>query len=236
MNDPGSRFCVRCGSPMKESNQNNSMMSYGVSPMLVNNGMNTPKPIKPKKNPMGLIVLFVVISAIVMSIFAIFLVFTKSSSDENEIVAETVVLKPPFDEYEIAGGWNSVDEGGTYWKFEDGQYWWYKSYDDLDDNYWYGSIEVYTGKEGLNIAGLEEEKVDAIAEQSGGNVTADDIYTVVCTPEKVISGGVDKSDVNITEEQTLTYVWILVNYDDGIEAQVLNLQNYDVGYYMKIEE
>lgn len=138
---------------------------------------------------------------------------------------------------DINGGWRVLSESETYWEFKDGEFWWYKSVNDLDDNYWYGTTEVLTGKDGLNEAGLDESSVDEIVSKSSGNVTEDDIYTVVCTPTKIISGGVDKSSTNIPKDTTWTYVWILVDHgDEGIEAQVLNTGTYETSYYVKIAD
>ncbi len=137
----------------------------------------------------------------------------------------------------INGGWRSLSESETYWKFENGQFWWYKSINDLNDNYWYGTTQILTGKEGLSLAGIDENKLDTIVSNSSGNVTPNDVYTIVFTPNKVISGGLDKSSTNITPGETWTYIYILVDHGvEGIEAQVLNLQTYDTSYYVKISD
>lgn len=135
------------------------------------------------------------------------------------------------------GGWRILSDSETYWKFEDGEFWWYESVNNLSDNYWYGTTQVLTGKAGLAVAGIDEGKLDTIISNSSGNVTADDVYTIVCTPTKIISGGVDKSETNIPAGTTWTYVWIIVDHGaDGIEAQVLNTENYSTSYFVKITD
>lgn len=137
----------------------------------------------------------------------------------------------------INGGWRILSSSETYWKFEDGKFWWYKSVNDLNDNYWYGTTKIYTGKEGLTVAGLDESRLDKITSNTSGKVTANDVYTIVLTPTKIISNGIDKSDTNIPAGTTWTYVWILVDHEtEGIEAQVLNIGNYNTSYYVKIED
>ncbi len=137
----------------------------------------------------------------------------------------------------IKGGWRILSDSETYWEFKDGEFWWYESVDNLSDNYWYGKTEVLTGKTGLATAGIDASKIDEIIDRSSGNVTANDIYTIVCTPTKIISGGIDKSDTNIPDGTTWTYVWIIVDHgSEGIEAQVLNLTNYEASYYVKIKD
>lgn len=137
----------------------------------------------------------------------------------------------------INGGWRILDDSEEYWKFKNGQFWWYKSCNDLNDNYWYGTTQILNGKSGLAVAGIDESKLDTIVSNSSEKITVNDVYTIVCTPTKIISGGVDKSDTNITKGKTLTYIWILVDHRaEGIEAQVLNKRSYDTSYYVKIAD
>lgn len=137
----------------------------------------------------------------------------------------------------INGGWRILSDSETYWKVENGEFWWYKSVNDLNDNYWYGTTQILTGRAGLTVAGIDESILDRIVSNSSGKVTENDVYTVVYTPTKIISGGVDKSDTNIPPGTTWTYVWILVDHEtEGIEAQVLNTETYDTSYYVKITD
>ena len=137
----------------------------------------------------------------------------------------------------INGGWRILSDSETYWVFKNNEFWWYKSVNDLNDNYWYGTTEIVTGKEGLKKAGLSEDRVDTIIKQSNGNVTENDIYTVICTPKKIISEGQDKSATNIPADLKWTYIWIVVDHGtEGIEAQVLNMQAYENTYYVKLND
>ncbi len=137
----------------------------------------------------------------------------------------------------LNGSWRILNDYDTCWKFKNGQFWWYKSVDDLNDNYWYGTYKVLTGKSGLKTAGLDESSIDRIVLRSSGSVTENDIYTLVLTPTKIISGGVDKSSTNLPDDPTWTYVWILVDHGaEGIEAQIFNVKNYDTSYFVKISD
>ncbi len=137
----------------------------------------------------------------------------------------------------IDGGWRTLSDSETYWVFEDGEFYWYKSVNDLNDNYWYGTTKIVKGKEGLQLAGLDENRMDTIFAQSKGKVTSDDIYAIVCTPSKIISGGVDKSSTNINADTKWTLVWIIIDHGtEGIEGQMINMNTYDVGYYVKIKD
>ena len=125
----------------------------------------------------------------------------------------------------------------VYWEFKNGKFYFYKSVNDLTDNYWYGTTKILTGKKGFKSIGLDEDKIDNIVSKSNGLVSYNDIYTIICTPTKIISGGVDKSDTNIPKDFKLNYVWIIVDHgEDGIEAQVMDIDSYDTSYYVKISD
>lgn len=137
----------------------------------------------------------------------------------------------------LTGGWRTLSDSEDYWYFKDGEFWWYKSVDDLNDNYWYGTTEILKGKEGLEKAGLDSNNLDTIISNSKGQVTAYDVYTVLLTPTKIISNGVDKSSTNIPEGTKWTYIWIIVDHGkEGIEGQVLNMQNSSALYFVKLED
>lgn len=137
----------------------------------------------------------------------------------------------------IEGGWRVLSEYESYWEFKDGKFWWYKSFNDLDDNYWYGTTKIVKGKEGLASVGIDSSKADDIIKRSNGNVTANDIYTIVCTPEKIIADGIDKSSTNIEDGATWKYVFVVVDHgDEGIECQAINLSTSEVAYYVKLKD
>ena len=227
-----------------------SVVGSGMNPMLQGNGMmQTPnRPIKPRKSYTGWIILLAALSVVFMVFLVLVLFIVNKGSEEivetveEKVTAETNnksgddTIDVDSDIYKrLEGGWNSLDEDGSYWVFEDGEYWWYKSYEDLNDNYWYGTTEIIIGLDGiekykLNVDGMKEEIIN-------GELEEEDIYTIICTPKKIISGGVDKSDTNIPEGQTLAYVWILVDKgEEGLQAETLHLSSYDFYYYKKIEE
>lgn len=177
----------------------------------------------------------------------------KADDDENVIyddeLADTLDSMRDWNRYsslragklgkkaDINGGWRILSDSETYWEFKNNTFYWYKSVNDLDDNYWYGTTKVYTGKEGFREIGLDENRIDAIVSRSKGELTADDFYTVICTPTKIISDGVDKSATNIPSGTEWKYVWIMVDHGkEGIEGQVLNVNNSSTSYYVKIKD
>ena len=136
----------------------------------------------------------------------------------------------------VTGGWRILDSDEQYWEFDNNSFWWYKSVNNLNDNYWQGTIKVIKGKDGFKEAGIDVSKYDAILKK-GNSVTANDIYTVVMTPTKLISGGQDLSSKNIKPGQKMVQIWILVSHgSEGIEAQVYNVDTGNASYYVKIKD
>lgn len=171
----------------------------------------------------------------------------ESTEETTEEITEETTEKPDA-EYEtisitseiykaLEGGWDGSDDGGAYWVFRNGEYWWYKTRDDLTDNYWYGTTEIIVGRAGIEMVGLNADAVDEMISRGEGKITEDSIYTIICTPKQIISGGIDKSDTNIPEGQTLKYVWVLVDYgDEGVMAETIHLSSYETYYYIKVED
>lgn len=136
----------------------------------------------------------------------------------------------------IEGNWRILSDSETYWVFKNGEFWWYKSINDLNDNYWYGTVQIKTGKDGLLSVGLDESKVDNIISKNS-NIKESDIYSLIMTPKKIISGGVDKSSTNIPSNSTWKYLWVVVDHgNEGIEGQVINLNSSDPSYYVKLSK
>lgn len=135
----------------------------------------------------------------------------------------------------IEGGWRILANEEEYWTFNKGEFYYYKSVNDLNDNYYQGTYKVYTGKTGAAKVGIESSKIDAIVSRNKG-IKETDIYTLILTPKKIIKEGVDKSSTNLGSEDW-HMVWILVDHGkEGIEGQMLNVKTADTRYYVKIKD
>ena len=135
----------------------------------------------------------------------------------------------------IEGGWRVLSKGEEYWTFKKGEFYYYKSVNDLNDNYYQGTYKVYTGKTGASKVGIEESRIESIVTKNKG-IKETDIYTMILTPKKIISGGEDKSATNLgTEDWHI--VWILVDHGkEGIEGQQLNVKTAETAYFVKIKD
>ena len=128
---------------------------------------------------------------------------------------------------DIIGGWESE----SYYVFnEDGTYGWYKSSDDLKDNYYSGTIEVLRGLDACERLGITFDKILTVIEISEGKVGLSDVYCITCTPNYLISGGVDKSSTLTGEGYDLAFI---VTGKDS--AQGMNVNTRDPYYFTKIK-
>ncbi len=190
------------------------------------------QPTPSKKSNTPLIIIIIILIALISVVVAV-VVLSKPDDTDNKKDSETTETEQK--KLKIYGDWKTQSyDAETYWVFKDNEFWWYQSYNNLNDNYWYGKTTIETGRQGIKNVGLNENAIETILENSQGRVTEDDIYTLTLTPEKIISNGIDKSSTNIPENSKWHYVWIIVDYgEDGVEAQVLNVDTLDTTYYTR---
>lgn len=151
----------------------------------------------------------------------------EATDDATEEATEEATDEAAEDISAIYGGWESE----SYYEFrEDGTYGWYKSSEDLSDNYYSGDISVLRGMEACDHLGITIDKMLTVVANSKGTVGPDDIYCITCTPTYLVSAGVDKSDTLVGISYDLLFV---VTGEDS--AQATNMGNYDTYYFTKIK-
>ena len=137
---------------------------------------------------------------------------------------------------EVEGEWRVLSDEETYWVFRDGKFWWYKSVNDLGDNYWSGDYSEVVGKEGAMAAGLTEEEIDKAIADSDGTITESDFHTLLLVPTKYYTEGKDATD-QIEGGTKWLYVWIFVDHDDeGLEGQIVSINSQAYAYYVKMKD
>lgn len=134
---------------------------------------------------------------------------------------------------DILGGWESSDIGGSYYVFKnDYTYCWYKSSDNLTDNYYKGNMEVLRGVDALDYLGISYEKVINMITLSSGTVLTNDIYAINLSPTYLISGGIDKTST-ITDAFNMKMLFIHI---DDNTAQAHNYTTGDTYYFNKLDK
>ena len=136
----------------------------------------------------------------------------------------------------LEGEWIILSGSEATWEFKNGEFWFYKSYNDKEDNYWYGTYEYKTGKDGLKLIGIDESRLENMLYQGNGSITAESVYGIVLHPKMIYADGQDKSATNMSGEDW-HYVWVIVNHgDEGIEGQIGNVDTAQQQYYVKSQD
>lgn len=137
----------------------------------------------------------------------------------------------------LNGSWKLLGTDKEYFVFDDTTFYYYKDYSDLENNYFYGTYVVYTGKSGASKVGIDGSKVDNMISRSNGKISEDDVKTIILTPTKYIAeNGEDKSS-SLKAGSTLKYVMVMVDHDsEGIEGQLLNVEKQNISYYVKTSD
>ncbi len=158
----------------------------------------------------------------IITILLIMMVTVSCSSFKNE----AKYSKEPF--VKVTGGWETNGNNPSYYVFkEDGTFFWYKTADDLSDNYYTGEYEMLIGADAATDLGINLANILEISVISNGKVTADDIYSITMKITKLISGGKDKTDT-LEEDRTMKMLFIYLN---EYNAQGYNF-NFDHKYYL----
>lgn len=167
------------------------------------------------------------IISIIIPIAIIALIYVYRNDIEDFIEEYTPSVADTTDN--LKGEWQATD-GHDYYVIEDGKFYWYKSYLDLNDNYWYGDVKYYHGEDGFKKAGMTSDQIESLKSYESENISLDNSYLVIFTPRQIISGGVDKTSTNLEEGTIWKYIWLI----DGDDALVMNSGNADFGYYKKV--
>ncbi len=168
-------------------------------------------------------VISIIIPIVILSLYIVYKDDVQSFIDKNtsSIVETTDDLK---------GNWKATD-GSDYYVITGSKFYWYKSYYDLTDNYWYGDIKYYHGEDEFKKIGFSEESLEKLKTYESTSANLDNSYLVVFTPKQIISGGVDKTSTNLIEGTTWKYIWLI----NDNKAFVYNSENSDFGYYEKVD-
>ena len=225
----------------------------------VNQISNTnPEPVKEKKK-MPVLVIVAIIFVIFAVVYYIFIFpklmnggnsNTSNNETQNEETNNNVVTEETnWQKYsnlrtgelgttkDLFGGYRILSSTETYWVFRDNEFYQYQSVNNLEDNYWQGTMTVSIGKEEAVAKGIDGSRIDKIINESNGTITENNIYTLTLTPTKIIQGGIDVSETNITDGLIWDYIWIIIDHnEEGIEAQVINLNDDSTSNYVKIND
>lgn len=207
--------------------QNTNINSHNVS---INNDANNNVKKENNNSKKILIIIIVSIIATLIVFFRIFIIpkltlYLKNNSSNSAEQSENISK----DYSNIYGNWLSND--GSYFVFnENNTLYWYKTKEDLNDNYFYGNIEILRDGEALDDLDISYDKIIDLAIQSKGKVNIDNIYSIKYMPTYLIIDGVDKTETNIPKDSYWKFLFISI---DDNNAQVYNYNTSDKYYLIK---
>lgn len=134
----------------------------------------------------------------------------------------------------LDGEWRLIsDSEESSYIFNNGEYYWYKSYKDTSDNYWYGTYEEYNGYDALEKLGITRKEMYKITKYN-----PDDVHAIIMTPKKMIMDGVDKSSTIINNEENNKYLFVIDNpMKNKLEGKISRAKSYNSQHhYLKVKD
>ena len=131
----------------------------------------------------------------------------------------------------LQGTWEIDTGSGAGYKFDGNEFWWLKSIEDFNDNYWYGEVEIYSGADAMEIAGLTGEELQS----SLPGIKPENIFVTKLDPEKIITDGEDKTATNMSDQTLWNRLWLIEENEANVVAVVIDLETFSMENYTKID-
>lgn len=162
----------------------------------------------------------VVVLLIISIILIVNIVVEIDKNKESTIIPETE--KNQVENNSILGNW-ITENNSLFSFFDNGEFYWYDSVDDLTNNYYSGTYTYKKGLEALGEMGYTEEEVKVTF---GDEINIDNIYSIVMQPTTLIKAKKDLSENEIKERETW---WFLIIKKSDTEALGYN-KTLDIRY------
>ena len=122
----------------------------------------------------------------------------------------------------IIGSWQSATNGLFVFN-EDNTFYWYNSYNNLQDNYYKGNYNYKTGSEAIQEMGFTEEEFQ---KEYGSEIKLENVYSINLQPTLILKDQIDVTTVEIDENKSWWYILII---KDDFTANGYN-KNLDIKY------
>lgn len=109
----------------------------------------------------------------------------------------------------ITGSWKSSNNGLFVFN-KDNSFYWYNSFNNLQDNYYKGTYNYKTGQEALDEMGFTEEE---LKKEYDGKIKPENVYSINLKPTSVQKNKIDITSVELNENETWWYI-LLINDDN----------------------
>lgn len=166
-------------------------------------------------------------------------IYINSNDEEEELTCKKSIVESKLRSYKapdasisnLNGEWKSQTSTMSF-KITDNDIYWYKDYEDHDDNYWHGTYNLYRGAEAFRKANISEaEYKNRLSGTRLLNFNENNFFCLEVEYDSLISNGSNK-DTGLEPGQKIKYMWIYNEYNGKVEFQVSNLYNQDI-YYLK---
>lgn len=105
----------------------------------------------------------------------------------------------------IIGSWQSATNGLFVFN-EDNTFYWYNSYNNLQDNYYKGNYNYKTGSEAIQEMGFTEEEFQ---KEYGSEIKLENVYSINLQPTLILKDQIDVTTVEIDENKSWWYILII---------------------------
>ena len=122
----------------------------------------------------------------------------------------------------IIGSWQSSNNGLFVFN-QDNSFYWYNSYEELNDNYYKGTYNYKIGNEALKEMGFT---IDEFKKEYGEDIKLENIYSINLKPNQVLKNKIDITTVELNENENW---WYLLIIKENNTANGYNI-NLDIKY------
>jgi hypothetical protein len=148
------------------------------------------------------IVLFTIIITILIVLSIVRNINYKNSNNNEEQPKEKITTN-------LKGRWQSSYNGLFVFQ-EDNTFYWYNSYENLENNYYKGVYTYKNGTEALLEMGYSQEE---FYQEYGMDIKLDNIYSINLKPNYVFMSGKDITKIELKQNENWWY--LLIVDDDG---------------------
>lgn len=83
----------------------------------------------------------------------------------------------------------------------------------------------------MEIAGITDEEL----RRTMPGFDRENLFVTKLIPEKIISGGKDKTATNMDDQTSWTLLWVTEENEDNVSALMIDLVSFDMWTYIKVE-
>ncbi len=146
-----------------------------------------------------------IIIVTLLLIINIFIIINIAIKIDNKNINNSTPMNKIPSSSSMLGSWKTVNDG--LFSFQDDyNFYWYDSYQHIEDNYFSGTYNYKSGEEALKEMGytIEEARISF-----GNNVSIENIYSLNLMPKMAHKGGIDTTGKDLIEDEVWWFILII---------------------------